>query len=49
MAIDHEDKWGGMSGGHSLLRFDWRSGQLPSRLELLAANVTACVFGGKDL
>ena len=50
MAIDEQDKlWGGMWGGRCVARFDPLSGQLLSRIEVPALNVTACAFGGPNL
>ena len=50
MAIDEQDKlWVGMWGGHCVARFDPLTGQLLSRIEAPALNVTACAFGGPNL
>ncbi|MBK6901933.1 MAG: SMP-30/gluconolactonase/LRE family protein [Saprospirales bacterium] len=50
MAIDEEDKlWVGIWGGHCVARFDPRTGQLLSRIEVPALNVTSCAFGGANL
>ena len=50
MAIDEEDMlWVGMWNGNCVARFNPLTGELISRLEVPAHNVTACAFGGKDL
>ncbi|MBK8489950.1 MAG: SMP-30/gluconolactonase/LRE family protein [Saprospirales bacterium] len=50
MAIDEEDKlWVGMWNGNSIARFDPKTGQLLSKIDVPAHNVTACAFGGKNL
>lgn len=50
MAIDAEDKlWVGLWNGSAIGRFDPVSGELISKIEVPAQNVTACAFGGPNL
>jgi sugar lactone lactonase YvrE len=50
MAIDAEDKlWVGMWNGNAVIRFDPLTGDIISKIEVPAHNVTSCAFGGKDL
>ncbi len=49
MTIDSEDKlWVGHWNGNSVVRFDPISGNLMSKIEVPAHNVTSCSFGGKN-
>lgn len=50
MAIDEEGMlWVGMWGGSSVTRFNPNTGKMISQIEVPAANVTSCAFGGKNL
>ena len=50
MAIDEEDMlWVGMWNGDCVARFNPKTGQLVSKIEVPAHNVTACAFGGENL
>jgi sugar lactone lactonase YvrE len=50
MAIDEEDMlWVGLWNGNAVGRFDPKSGELISRIEVPAHNVTSCAFGGENL
>jgi sugar lactone lactonase YvrE len=50
MAIDEEDMlWVGLWNGNAIGRFDPKTGELISRIEVPAHNVTSCAFGGKNL
>lgn len=50
MAIDEEDMlWVGMWNGSAVARFNPKTGELLSKIEVPAQNVTACAFGGKNL
>ncbi len=50
MAIDAEDMlWVGMWSGNAVARFNPKTGQLISKIEVPAKNVTACAFGGPNL
>ena len=50
MAIDEEDMlWVGLWNGNSVARFNPNTGQLISKIEVPAHNVTACAFGGPNL
>lgn len=50
MAIDEEDMlWVGIWDGGCVARFNPQTGQLVSKIEVPAHNVTACAFGGANL
>ncbi len=50
MAIDEEDKlWVGMWNGNAVAHFDPITGELISKIEVPAHNITACAFGGPNL
>lgn len=50
MTIDAEDKlWVGLWNGDAIVRFDPETGELLSRIDVPAHNVTACAFGGQNL
>lgn len=50
MAIDEEDMlWVGLWNGNAVGRFDPNTGELISKIEVPAHNVTSCAFGGKNL
>lgn len=50
MTIDEEDKlWVGMWNGDAVVRFDPLTGEILTKIEVPAHNVTACAFGGPDL
>ncbi|MFT7628624.1 MAG: sugar lactone lactonase YvrE [Ulvibacter sp.] len=50
MAIDEEDMlWVGMWNGNAVVRFDPNTGEIISKIEVPAHNVTSCAFGGKLL
>ena len=50
MAIDAEDKlWVSLWNGNAVARFDPLTGELISKIEVPAHNVTSCAFGGPDL
>jgi sugar lactone lactonase YvrE len=50
MAIDEEDMlWVGMWNGNAVIRFDPNTGEIISKIEVPAHNVTSCAFGGKLL
>lgn len=50
MAIDEEDMlWVGLWNGNGVVRFDPSTGNLLSKIEVPAHNVTACAFGGPNL
>jgi sugar lactone lactonase YvrE len=35
--------------GNAVIRFDPNTGKIPSKIQVLAPNVSSCVFGGKNL
>ena len=50
MTIDENDHlWVGMWNGNAVIQFDPRTGQVLSKVEVPAHNVTSCAFGGDDL
>ena len=50
MAIDENDNlWVGMWNGNAVVCFDSKTGEVLSRIEVPAHNVTSCAFGGKNL
>jgi sugar lactone lactonase YvrE len=50
MAIDENDKlWVGMWNGNAVICFDPITGEMVSKIEVPAHNVTSCAFGGKNL
>ena len=50
MAIDENDKlWVGMWNGNAVICFDPITGNVVSKIEVPAHNVTSCAFGGKNL
>ncbi|ULC60546.1 SMP-30/gluconolactonase/LRE family protein [Flaviramulus sp. BrNp1-15] len=50
MAIDENGNlWVGMWGGSSVTCFNPNTGQVVSKIDVPAANVTSCAFGGKNL
>ncbi len=50
MAIDEEGMlWVGLWNGNGLGRFNPKTGELISKIEVPAHNVTACAFGGENL
>lgn len=50
IAIDEEGMlWVALWGGCAVARFDSKTGNLISKIEVPAKNVTACAFGGEDL
>ena len=50
MTIDENDNlWVGMWNGNAVLHFDSKTGQLLSKVEVPAHNVTSCAFGGENL
>ena len=50
MAIDSEDMlWVGLWNGNAVARFNPKTGELISKIEVPAHNVTACAFGGPNL
>jgi sugar lactone lactonase YvrE len=50
MAIDEQDKlWVGMWNGNAVICFDPITGNVISKIEVPAKNVTSCAFGGKNL
>ena len=50
MAIDEENMlWVGMWNGNAVVRFDPNTGEIISKIEVPAHNVTSCAFGGKLL
>jgi len=50
MAIDEEDMlWVGMWNGNAVVRFNPNTGEIISKIEVPAHNVTSCAFGGKLL
>ncbi|GAB5399522.1 MAG: SMP-30/gluconolactonase/LRE family protein [Aureisphaera sp.] len=50
MTIDSEDMlWVGMWNGNAVARFNPKTGELMSKIEVPAHNVTACAFGGHNL
>ena len=50
MAIDEEDMlWVGLWNGNAVGRFNPKTGELISKIEVPAHNVTSCAFGGKNL
>jgi sugar lactone lactonase YvrE len=50
MAIDEEDMlWVGLWNGNAVGRFNPKTGELISKIEVPAHNVTSCTFGGKNL
>ncbi|WP_323788738.1 SMP-30/gluconolactonase/LRE family protein [Psychroserpens sp.] len=50
MAIDeHDNLWVGMWNGNAVLQFDSKTGEILSKVEVPAHNVTSCAFGGDNL
>lgn len=50
MTIDEEGNlWVAMWGGYSVCKCDPRNGRIMGKVKVPAANVTSCIFGGKDL
>ncbi len=50
MAIDENDKlWVAMWNGNAVICFDPTTGEVITKIEVPAHNVTSCAFGGKDL
>ena len=50
MAIDAEDMlWVGLWNGNAVARFNPKTGEMISKIEVPAHNVTACAFGGENL
>ncbi|MEZ4857677.1 MAG: SMP-30/gluconolactonase/LRE family protein [Flavobacteriaceae bacterium] len=50
MAIDEEDKlWVGMWNGNAVIRFDPLTGEVLTKIDVPAHNVTSCAFGGQNL
>lgn len=50
MAIDSENMlWVGLWNGSAVGRYNPKNGELISKIEVPALNVTACAFGGEDL
>jgi sugar lactone lactonase YvrE len=50
MAIDEENMlWVAMWNGNAVVRFDPNTGEIISKIEVPAHNVTSCAFGGKLL
>jgi len=50
MAIDENDHlWVGLWNGNAIAHFDPITGELVSKIEVPAHNVTSCAFGGKKL
>lgn len=50
MTIDSEDMlWVGLWNGNAVARFNPKTGELLSKVEVPAHNVTACAFGGENL
>ena len=50
MAIDENDMlWVGLWNGNAVAQYDPKSGELISKIEVPAHNVTACAFGGENL
>jgi sugar lactone lactonase YvrE len=50
MAIDEENMlWVAMWNGNAVVRFDPNTGEILSKIEVPAHNVTSCAFGGKLL
>jgi sugar lactone lactonase YvrE len=50
MAIDEDDMlWVGMWNGNAVIRFNPNTGEIISKIEVPAHNVTSCAFGGKLL
>ncbi|MFC4721157.1 SMP-30/gluconolactonase/LRE family protein [Geojedonia litorea] len=50
MTIDeHDNLWVGMWNGNAVLCFDPKTGEVISRIEVPAHNVTSCAFGGTTL
>lgn len=50
MAIDEENMlWVGMWNGNAVVRFDPNTGEIISKIEVPAHNVTSCAFGGELL
>jgi len=50
MTIDEEDMlWVGLWNGNGVGRFNPKTGELISKIEVPAHNVTACAFGGENL
>ncbi|HIC31487.1 MAG TPA: SMP-30/gluconolactonase/LRE family protein [Flavobacteriaceae bacterium] len=50
MTIDENDTlWVGLWNGNAVAQFDPKTGELISKIEVPAHNVTACAFGGENL
>jgi sugar lactone lactonase YvrE len=50
MAIDeHDNLWVGIWEGFAVANFNSKTGELISKIEVPAKNVTSCVFGGENL
>ncbi len=50
MAIDEEDMlWVGLWNGNGVGRFNPKTGEMLSKIEVPAHNVTSCAFGGENL
>ena len=50
MAIDENDNlWVGMWNGNAVIQFDPKTGDIISKVEVPAHNVTSCAFGGDNL
>ena len=50
MAIDENDNlWVGMWNGNAVIQFDSKTGDIISKVEVPAHNVTSCAFGGDNL
>lgn len=50
MTIDeHDNLWVAMWNGNAVFQFDSKTGDLLSKVEVPAHNVTSCAFGGKNL
>lgn len=50
ITMDEEDMlWVALWGGCAVARFDPKTGELLSKIEVPAKNVTACAFGGENL
>jgi len=50
MAVDENDNlWVGMWNGNAVIQFDSKTGEVLSRVDVPAHNVTSCAFGGDNL
>ena len=50
MTIDENDMlWVGMWNGNAVIQFDPKTGELVSKIEVPAHNVSSCAFGGENL